>query len=141
MGHALGPAILIPDETGDAFIEFPLRLAGRENDVLHPARRQGDGAGAAVSDHDLREEPLEFTGVLWLVFIRDKMAFERAVGPQLPRPEKGDQVEEFFQVVLERRGRDEQKEPLWQAVDELPVLGGGVLEAIMFKFNIDIEEN
>ena len=93
------------------------------------ALREADAHGASpVANHHLAHQSLQLVHVLGLepVAPNYEVLAELPRRLQLSRLEQGNQVEELFQVVLHRRGRQQQDVLLVQAVDELPSLGVAV---------------
>src|SRR3972149_4886742 len=92
-----------------------------------PGELQIDGA-SCVSDHDITKQLPQrvpagrsFETPFLQIFLLEKLLrFE------LPRFQEGDEIEEFDEIVLERRSREEKDESLLDLVDELPCLGGPV---------------
>src|SRR6266700_4020181 len=90
------------------------RPAGRQVQV------EGD-AGAAGADHHLVRQRAQRFGVARLAVVAGDqvLALELLPGAELPGPEQRDEIVQLAQVVLERRGGEQQDEVPLDLLDEL----------------------
>ena len=105
--------------------EGALGFVRLEQNGLGAARRQLDaGVGARVANHHLAEQAAQFLRLARLaraLRVNEARA-ELLRRRQLARLQQRDQVVEFFERVLDRRGGEQQQELARQGVDRLPGL-------------------
>ena len=115
-----------------------VQLAARPGDgvsrsVLRPAARelQADRA-AAVADHHLAQQAVQLVDVArrQLVAAVDEVLLELPGRAQQARLQQRDQVEQLLEVVLHRRGGQQQDVLLLQLAGELPELGVAVAQVV-----------
>ena len=122
-----------PAEGGDFVVEA--LFVGEELQVhrVGPARGQLQADLApGMAHHYIAQQLAQVAPVLGQAWVapHHELALELFGAFQLPGLEHGDQVVEFAEAVLHRRGREQQDEALLQLVDQLPRDRGPVLQVM-----------
>jgi hypothetical protein len=118
-------------ELEDRLVERGLLGRRLDDDSLGEARRQLDAAareGARVAHHHLPQElfrPLAVAGRERVALLHEPRLESRRDG-ELARLEEGDEVVELLEIVLDRRGGEQQEKPAPERVEE-PVTGRGAV--------------
>ena len=118
---------------GDIGVELPLGLAEAEMiDGRLAFGKLNIDLAAPVADHDIVKQTAQGTGIFGLARIGlfQEMAAERAYRAQLAGRQNGDQAIKLHQIILHRRGGQQQHIALAHLIDKLPGQRAAVFEFV-----------